>query len=237
MSRKPHSRSVRRSRAVAWIPAAMVVTASAMTVAGVSLVPGATAASSVAVTGVVAPSISTNPALSATCTTPADQLLTSFASAFDATNGCTVTFDTNDPDGAEVVFDNQANDAAFLCNDKDGGGIGVRACADGSITDAGATPEAIDANQAGLALTALGGTAPAAGTGVGTIAAFNANTAGVADAADLIWVGIDAGRQLCSTPDPTAGTTCTFMVGARGAGANQAAGTYRGTVDLTAQAL
>lgn len=236
---KPSRKRV--ARLLAFGPAVIMVCVTAFVASGASIVGGATAASTVGVSGSVSSTFSTDPGL----TGCADETLTSFASAFAASNGCQISFTSNNATGAEVVFDNNntgvGQSEAFFCSDADGAGTTyTRSCS----TDASRLENlvgkgnAIAADTFGLALTAVGGGGSSLTTSAGSgVSAADATPL----ATDLIWAGVPAqgaAVQLCSLAEPNSTTsTCDFVFGGQGEGATQGAGDYTGTLRLTAQLL
>ncbi len=229
----------RTARLIAFGPALVIACVTAYAASGVSLVGSATGAATVGVTGSVSSSFSTTPGTTggSGATGCADEAIgTSFASAFAASNGCTVTWSSNNATGSEVVFENDnAGAVDFFCADPDGAGALPRSCAaDGNtVDDLTGSGNQLVAQGFGLALVnTTGGDGATAGTGVSAADASPADT-------DSIWAGIpDQGSavQLCRYGSANATTSsCNFVFGALGKGATQGAGDYSGTLRLTAQ--
>lgn len=232
----------RTMKFLAFAPAALAIGVTAMTAAGGSLVSGATAASTVTVGGNVASSLSADPTIDGgTGTTGcASETLGTFAATFASSDGCEISFSSNSVSGSEVVFENDTvGDARFFCADPPG--AAVRDCTpdSGSLDDAPAGPAAIanGSDSFGIALMGLNSVTPADVPLRGSaMAAPNAAPGGT----DPVWVGIPlegaAGVQLCrmAGANTTSPSRCQFKFGGSGDAA-QGAGTYTGTLRLTAQ--
>ena len=231
-------RSKRITRLMAFGPALVVICVTAYAASGVSLVGSATGASTVGVTGTVSTSFSTDP----TTTTGGgptacdDESVGSFASAFVASNGCTLTWSSNNGTGSEIVFENDnAGAVDFFCGDPDGAGALPRDCTTNSNTvdDLVGTGNTLATEGFGLALVSTGGDAGTT-NGAGVSAAFGS----VPAATDAVWAGIpDQGSsvRMCSIPGPNAtNSNCNFVFGALGKGGVQGAGDYSGTLRVTA---
>ncbi|MCW2949215.1 MAG: hypothetical protein JWN41_228 [Thermoleophilia bacterium] len=236
-------------RYLVFVPALLCIGATAFIASGASLVPGASAVSTVSITGNIGSSFSTDPTVSggAGATGCADETLTTFAAAFAASNGCTITFNTNNVNGATVAMDNNysgANDAnGFFCVDPDVAGPAARNCGaagaggtEARVDNVAAVNSTITSDTFGVALMSVGGSGgTAAGTGAPTV-----NAAPVA--ATAAWNPIPAngaGSQLCHStgPNTAVDSTCQFKFGGQGSGASQAAGDYSGTMRLTTSLL
>ncbi|MCW2925407.1 MAG: hypothetical protein JWM98_2811 [Thermoleophilia bacterium] len=234
----------KRTKLLAFAPALLVVGVTAVVASGASMVSGATAASTVAVNGTVASTFSTSPTTGTgsgptSCT---DETLVNFTGTFAASDGCQISFTSNNPTGAEVVMtNNSATDPAFFCADPDGAGAAVRTCASDAVRleDLVGTGNTIPAASDffGIALMSVGGTGATTGTTVAGsgVSAPNAAPTG----ASAVWAGIPklaATSQLCKITENNATTsTCQFKFGGSGEGATQSAGDYTGTLKLTAQ--
>lgn len=232
----PHSK--RATRLLAFGPALVMISVTAWVASGASVVGTATGASTVGVTGTVSTSFSTDPGVTggggATgCT--GESVGSGFATVAGVSDGCTISFSSNNATGANVVFDNNnAGAVDFFCADPDGAGALPRSCAtDGNtVNDLVGPGNALTAEGFGIALKSVGGDAGTA-RGAG-ISALNAG----ASAAAASWSGIpDQGSavELCDFPGANATTsTCNFAFGALGKGGTQGAGDYSGTLRLTA---
>lgn len=234
----------RKSTALAFLPALLAIGVTAVVASGASLISSATASTSVAVSGSVSSSFSTSPGATggAGATGCADETIASFASAFARSNGCEVSFSSNNFTGSELVFENQATGVgqseAFFCSDGITGAGGTRSCAvdSGRVDDlpAGAPTTIADGSDTfGIALMAVNDVAE--GTAVGSdMAAVDSDPQGT----DSVWVGIPANgapKQLCAMGGSNSGTsTCQFAFGGSGEGGAQGAGDYTGTLSLTA---
>lgn len=242
MKMKTTTGTARAGKLMAFLPAAIIITVTAIAASGASIIPGATAASTVGVTATVSTSGSADPDLTGgDCSdNGTDETFPSgtwnTVGTGDVTDGCVIQFYTNNAAGAEVQFANaDGGAAAFFCGDADataGIQIGTRDC----TTDANRVEDvvggsAITQDTFGLALKSIGGGGGnAAGSGVSA-------ADGTPTVAETIWHPIaTAAAQLCTTNSPnTSGTqaTCGFAFGAMGDGGSQAAGDYYGSVDLT----
>jgi len=237
--------SPRTTKALAFAPALVAIGVTAIAASGLSLVSGATAATSVAVSGEVTSTFSTTPGATggAGATGCADETIASFASAFAASNGCRVSFSSNNGSGSELTFENQNTGAgqneAFFCSDGDDGAGGTRDCTldVDRLEDVSGGPGTIanGSDQFGIALVATGG------DGATVKGAAMANADATPTGADSIWVGIPANgaaAQLCAIAQPNStSSTCDFVFGGSGEGGTQGAGDYTGTMSLTAALL
>jgi hypothetical protein len=231
-------RSKRVTRLLAFGPALVMVSVTAWVASGASVVGTATGASTVGVTGTVSSSFSTDPGITGGggASGCADESVgAGFASTAAASNGCTITFSSNNATGAHVVFDNNnAGAVDFFCGDPDGAGALPRDCATNgnTVDDLVGSGNMIVAEGFGLALKSVGGDAGTA-RGSGISALNPAATLGAAS-----WSGIpDQGSavELCDFPSAnTTNSTCNFAFGALGKGGTQGAGDYSGTLRLTA---
>ena len=238
----------RTTKLLAFAPALLMIGITAVVASGVSIVSGATAASTVAVTGNVGSSLSTSPGVTggAGAEGCGDEALAAFATNFAASNGCTITFSSNNVNGAAVVFENNnvgvGQSEAFFCSDGVDGVGGVRSCATdtGRLDDLVGSGNTIAASDDafGIALAdAKGDAATVAGSGVAGEFAI-----GGLDGTDAAWSGIPANGaavQLCRIPQPNGGSNseCQFAFGGAGEGGTQGAGDYTGTLSLTAGLL
>lgn len=231
----------RATRLMAFGPALVMICVTAYVASGASVVGSASAVSTAGVTGTVATAGSSDPDVSSgTCSgetsATGEALAAGWESALTMTDGCQLTFWTNNGNGATVNYADDYGGATFFCLDPTPGGTGVgRVCGtDNQNVDntpaAGAIANGSD--RFGIALTAVsGGGGATNGTGAtGTPVA----TPGVADA---VWWPITAAtQQLCrTTGSNTSGTlaNCTFKLGGSGEGATQGAGSYYGRAVLT----
>jgi len=236
--------SKRMTKLLAFLPAALVIGVTAIVASGMSVVSGATAASTVGVTGNVSSSFSTSPGVTGGggLTGCSDETLGTFSNGFAPSNGCTITFSSNNVNGADVVFSNDTTGVgqseAFFCSDGVDGVGGTRSCA----TDLGRLDDAVGIGQTilngsdrfGLALMSLSGDGtPTQGTGVSAVDADPLST-------DAVWSGIPVTAspiQLCRSTGPnTTSTDCQFKFGGSGE-LSQGAGDYTGTLRLTAGLL
>jgi hypothetical protein len=229
----------RTTRLLAFGPAMVAICVTAYAASGVSVVGSATGASTVGVSGTVSSSFSSDPGVTGGggATGCADESVgAAFATVAGVSNGCTVTFSSNNGTGSEIVFENDnAGAVDFFCGDPDAGGALPRDCTTNANTvdDLAGAGNDLTAEGFGLALTAVGG--DGGGTGGSGVSAPDATpTAG-----ESIWAGIpDQGSaaQLCDFGGAhTTNTTCNFVFGALGKGGTQGAGSYTGTLRLTAQ--
>ncbi len=234
----------RFTRLMAFGPALVIVCVTAYAASGVSIVGSATGASTVGVTGSVGVAASADPDLTGgDCADDGtnETLAAAWATTGAFTDGCTITFYTNNTAGAEVLFEDDNGSATnFFCGDADptaGYQAGTRDCAtdvnavDNVAGTAGGDP--ITADTFGIGLTALGGGgSPAAGSGV--------EAAQAAALATAMWYPINSTQaQLCTSTAPNTSSTqtsCTFALAGQGEGVTQGAGDYLGTVRLTQQA-
>ncbi len=155
----------RRHKLLAAAPALVVIGITALAASGLSLISGATAASTVGVTGTVASSFSTSPTTTGGggATGCADEDLgPNFRSAAIASNGCTISFSSNNATGSQVVFENDnAGAVDFFCGDPDGAGALPRDCAtDGNtVNDLVGSGNTLASEGFGIALKSVGGDA------------------------------------------------------------------------------
>lgn len=230
----------RMTRLLAFGPAVVLVSMTAYVASGASVVSSATAVSTAGVTGTVATAGSTDPDVTdATCagetSAGGEALGATWTSTLQTTNGCKLTFWTNNATGATINYADTFGAAAagFFCLDPTPG-TGTPADRDCSsdakmaddVPAGGAIANASD--RFGIALTALGGGATN-GTGATGTPVVNPSTT------DAVWWPISASAQLCkTTTSNTSGTPadCTFKLGGSGE-ATQGAGTYYGNATLT----
>lgn len=237
----------RRARLLAFTPALVCIGVTAFVASGASLVPGASAVTTVGVSGTVSSTFTADPTAGGgsgptSCT---DETLTSFDSAFAASDGCQISFTTNNINGATVTMDNAlsgANDAnGFFCADPAGAaprdcGAAGAAGTEARLDNVAAVNSTITADTFGVALMSIGGSGGvSAGAGAPTVNA-------APTAATPVWNPIPAngaGTVLCQTSGPNSGTssTCQFKFGGRGSGASQGAGAYSGSLRLTTALL
>lgn len=220
----------RRRRLVAWLPAAFVIVGSIVTAAGISLIPGATAApvtatTTVSVNGTVGSSIAVSNGCVGSVTFGA-----SFTSggAAQVSPTCDVDFDTNNTVGAQLF--QRDNDAAapFFCADQNANGCADEGGTAFAFENKGAGEGALAADQFGIAVTAVAGDETPSTT-------WTADA--TPTAAEAIWHPIGAANdEGCRNDGPTTGTTCTFAYGGF-PGAPQNSGNYTGTVLFTASTL
>jgi hypothetical protein len=226
----------RTMRLMAFGPALVMVCIAAYAASGVSVVSSATGASTVGVAGSVTSTFSADPGLTGGTGPLAcgDESVGAFASTAGMSDGCQVSFSSNNGTGSHIVFENdQAGAVPFFCGDPDGAGALPRDCstAANTVSNLTGTGNQLTADSFGLALMAIGGDAGVvAGSGV---SAPNA----APGATDNVWAGIPAqgsAAELCRFPGAhTTNTTCQFKFGALGKGGVQGAGDYTGTLRLT----
>ncbi|MCW2921991.1 MAG: hypothetical protein JWL76_1865 [Thermoleophilia bacterium] len=232
----------RATRLMAFGPALVMICVTAYVASGASVVGSASAVSTAGVQGTVSTAGSADPDVSsATCAgenaAGGEALGAGWESSLTMTNGCLLTFWTNNGNGATVNYADDYGGTTFFCKDGTPGGTAdaTRICGtDNQNVDQVPAGGAIanGSDKFGIALTAVSGGGGAT-NGTGATAAPVA-TPGVTDA---VWWPIDAAtRQLCkTTASNTSGTlaNCTFKMGGSGEGATQGAGTYYGRALLT----
>lgn len=243
----------RRQKLLAFGPALVVGCMTIYVASGASVVSSASGVTNVNVVGSVSTSFSADPGVTAGAgaTGCDDETLgTGFKSTAAVSNGCTITFSSNNGTGSRVVFDNaNAGAVDFFCADPDrvdlnadgdvvdvgeSDGALARSCAaDGNTVNdlpAGAVAD-LTAEGFGIALTAIGGDGGAAGGGVTAAAAANPAT--------VQWGGIPdngSAQALCTYGTAhTASSSCNFVFGGLGKGVTQGAGAYSGTLRLTTE--
>jgi hypothetical protein len=235
---KPTKHSKRSMRLLAFGPALVIACVTAYAASGVSVVGSATGASTVGVTGTVGSTFSTDPGVTGGngATGCADETVgTSFASSAGISNGCTITWSSNNGTGSEVVFENDnAGAVDFFCADPDGAGALPRDCSTDANTVDDLTGNGNDLTGQGFGIALVstaGGDGATAGSGV---SAADSSP----DASESIWAGVpDQGSaaQLCSYGGANSTTSsCNFVFGALGKGGTQGAGDYTGTLRITA---
>lgn len=235
--------SPKRTRLLAFLPAAIVIGVVAGTAAGISIIPSATAAD-LEVTGSVDATISTpatppggQTGAAGTCNsvTPTGGSAASFAitagweSAAVVTGACSVNFGSTNGQ-IQLTYQNANAGSAFYCNHPGGGARDCTAGVDnvGNVDVNGQ----IDANEFGISVhSTMTNAVP--GTG------FVGNDTPTAGA--NIWRPIPnnaSPAQLCRSSAAGDGT-CIFHLGVRGKGANplQNNGNYSGRLQLTAAQL
>jgi hypothetical protein len=230
----------RMTRLLAFGPALVLVCATAYVASGASVVSSATAVSTAGVTGTVATAGSSDPDVTdASCagetSVGGEALAATWTSTLQYTNGCLLSFWTNNATGAHVDYVDTfgaAAPAAFCLDPTPGVATpGDRDCSTDAkrADDSGAGAAIANGGDAfGIALTALGGGAT---NGTGATAAPVANPT----TASAVWYPISATAELCKTTvSNTSGTpaTCQFKIGGSGE-ATQGAGTYYGNATLT----
>lgn len=223
--------SLRSSAPWAFLPALLLLAATIVTMAGVSLIPSATAAPStdtetVVVGGTVDGAISFN---AVPC---GGSGATTFATNFTAggsslvTPDCAAQFNTNNAAGAELLIVDNDGVAPFFCND-----TGTTCGGDNEFGNQAADDAPLEADAFAVALVSI--------AGAGAVRTFDTNDVDTdPQPADDSWYGIDAtvDKQVCRNDDPTAGTTCTIRF-AGNPKAAQTSGAYQGTALLTASTL
>lgn len=215
----------RRRKLLAWLPAALVIVGSIVTAAGISLIPGATAApvtgtTNVSVNGSVGSSIAINNGCAGSVTFGATF---SSGGAGQTSPTCAISFSTNNALGAQVFQVDNDGAVPFFC-------IAASCATDDYNFDNKAAGEgALAADGFGMALAA-------AVAGDGT-----PSSTWTADAtpttAEAIWHPItDTDDEFCRNDNLTTGTTCTAAFGGV-PGSPQSSGSYSGTVKFTASTL
>lgn len=234
----------KRTKLFAFTPALVVIGITAMTASGVSVVSGATAASTVGLSASVAAAGSSDPDVSAggcdgdgAASAEVRELLpTGFESSLQMTDGCTLTFWTNNAKGATVLYANALAGAAFLCVDPSYGTVPTDRKCDpntslANVPAAGAIANGTD--KFGIALTAT----PTGGGGVVNGTGATATPVLTPTATDAVWYPVTAtAQELCKTGTSNTSTTlanCMFKLGGSGEGPTQGAGTYYGRAQLT----
>lgn len=232
----------RATRLMAFGPALVMICVTAYVASGASVVGSASAVSTAGVTGSVATAGSSDPDVSsATCagetSTTGEALAVGWESALTMTDGCDLTFWTNNGNGATVNYADDYGGTTFFCIDGAPGGLAdaSRVCGTdnqnvGNVVAGGAIANGADAF--GIALTAVsGGGGATNGTGATGTPVATPTTA------DAVWWPITAAtQQLCRTTTSNTSTTlanCTFKLGGSGEGATQGAGSYYGRAVLT----
>ncbi|MCW2927966.1 MAG: hypothetical protein JWM86_1934 [Thermoleophilia bacterium] len=220
--------SSRSRKFIAFIPAMVVMGVVAITASGLSIIPGAGAASTLSVTGNVTAGMSISPDTASACgggsTVPIGDF--SAGTPIVAGTGCTVTFATNSVNGANVTIDD-VDAAPFFCTGA------CTAASNLSVENvaAAAGGSALGDDNFGVALTAVAGTpAPVAGT--------NFTVDATPTAAESIWAPVAAApSNFCQTSAVTTATqSCSIRFAADGQGATQTAGSYAGTANVLATA-
>jgi hypothetical protein len=219
----------RRHKLLAFAPALVVIGITAAVASGISLVPGAGAASStITIDGSVSAGMSVSPDTTTACAGSSTISFGDFTLGNPVVSGstCTVSFATNSTNGANVTIDD-ADAAPFFC---------TGACTAASnlsvenvAANAGGT--ALTDDTFGVAVKATAGTpAPAAG------ANFTINGTPTTGAA--IWGPIAAApSNLCSTIAVTSVTqSCSFVFGLDGQNSTNTPGSYGGTANVLATA-
>ncbi len=236
----------RTTRLMAFGPALVMMCVTAYVASGASVVGSAAAVSTAGVQGTVATAGSSDPDVSdPDCagenSATGETLAAGWESALTMTGGagagCTLTFWTNNGNGATVNYADDYGGATFFCLDGAPGGTAdaTRICGIdnqnvGNVAPGGAIANGDD--EFGIALTDVtGGGGATNGTGAtGTPVATPATT-------DAVWWPITAAtQQLCRTTTSNTAATlanCTFKLGGSGEGATQGAGTYYGRAVLT----
>jgi hypothetical protein len=240
----------RTRRLLAFGPALVVICTTAYVASGVSVIGSASAVSTAGVSGTVSTAGSVDPDVSdGSCTgeqlAAGEALPGTWESTLQTTNGCMLTFWTNNGSGATVSYANDNPGSPFFCLDPTPGELidTDRVCGtdnqnvDDAPVVAGGAAIANGSDRFGIALTAItggaGGTDATNGSGAepkGTVVA----SPGVADA--VWWPITAAAQELCeTTTSNTSGTlaNCTFKMGGSGEGATQGAGPYYGRAVLT----
>lgn len=225
--------NIRPATPWAFLPAFLLLAATIVTMAGVSLIPSATAApatdtETVVVGGTVDGSIAFNAV--ACGGTGAVNFATGFAAgagnASLTTPDCALQFNTNNAAGAELLIVDNDGTAPFFCND-----LGATCGGNDEFGNQAVDDTALEDDAFAVALVSV--------AGAGAVRTFDLNDSDTdPQPADPSWYGIDAlvGKQVCRNEDPTAGTTCTLRF-AGNPEAAQTSGSYQGTALLTASTL
>ena len=218
------------SKRWAWLPALLVITGSIVTAAGISLIPSATAANPepVIVTGTVGATLNITP----TCG-GGTVALGAFAGLEVVSNAeCTMTFDTNNGNGAKLeVLDDDAV-APFFCNN---GGATCGLLNEFDNVGYVAAGAALGVGDFGVALESVGGATP---TATWTVDSDTAAASG-----DASFYPIEpasgANTEACRSNANTVGTDCEFEFGGEPKAAQTAdIGTgYQGTARFIATTL
>lgn len=231
----------RTARLLAFGPALVMICVTAYVASGASVVGSATGATA-GVEGTVATAGSSDPNVSdASCageqTTAGEALAAGWEASLTQTDGCLLTYWTNNATGASVNYRDDHGGATFFCTDPTPGTDPLdRICGtDNRNVDnvlAGNTAIANGSDQFGIALTAVSG-----GGGATTGSGSTGTPVLAPTTASAVWWPITASaQQLCRTTSSNTSTTlanCTFRLGGSGEGATQGAGTYYGRAALT----
>jgi hypothetical protein len=222
---------------LAWLPALLVIVASIVTAAGISLIPAATAATdseNVVVSGTVNGAVSI---------TQACGNATNFGGAGNEftpggteriTSDCAVGFDSNNANGVSLTVQD-SNAAPFFCTGTCGGN-------DEFANQNHALGDVLAVGEFGIALESV-----SAGGCVAAACTSNAGTDMLADTNTTVVAGDDsfhaipasgAPRKVCGTNASTGGTpvNCTVVFGGEPKAA-QNSGSYTGTAVFTATTL
>lgn len=216
----------RKNRSIwAWIPAMVVVAASVITAAGISLMPSATAASqTVNVDATVGASLNFSPACSAGTIAFGANFTT--GGPEQVSPDCAVTFDTNNALGAKLELYDNDGVAPFFCHQANGCG--------------GANEFANTASTFGTLATGEFGAALESKAGAGAVATWSEDASGNVVLGDASFYPIaavsGAGTEVCRNNASTAGTTCTMSFAGEPK-AVQNAGNYRGVAHFELTAL
>jgi hypothetical protein len=218
----------RDRRAWAWLPAILVIVATMVTAAGVSMTPSAKAiGADLDVVGTVAQSLNfTGCGASITFT---NNFTTGGPEQVAPT--CAVSFDTNNEAGAKVDLTDDDGVAPFFCN------YNGTTCGDKNQFDnATGSFAALTAGQFGAALQSVSGSATGGVAGGNwNVDANNSVAAGDASFYPIL-PAAGAATQVCETADSTAAAGCVIAFGGEPKPV-QNAGTYKGVarIEVTTQ--
>lgn len=238
----------RTARLLAFGPALVMICVTAYVASGASVVGTATGAATAGVSGTVATAGSSDPDVSdASCTgetsSGGEALAAGWESSLTQTNGCLLSFWTNNGTGATVNYADDHGGATFFCYDPTPGNETTpdRQCGTDTRNVGNVLANSAIANgsdQFGIALTAVSaGTATSTDATNGAGAEPEASIVAAPTTTDAVWWPITAAAQeLCKTTTSNTSTTlasCTFRLGGSGEGPTQGAGTYYGRAALT----
>jgi hypothetical protein len=221
----------RRHKLLAFAPALVVIGITAAVASGISLVPGAGAASStITIDGSVSAGMSVTPDTTAACAGSSTVSFGDFTTGAPVVSGsgCTVSFATNSTNGANVSIDD-TDAAPFFCTGActAASNLSVENVAANAVTHG----TALSDDTFGVAVTGTAGTpAPAAGA--------NFTIDGTPTAAEAIWGPVAAApSNLCETTAVTSVTqSCSFAFGLDGQNSTNTPGAYGGTANVLATA-
>ncbi len=223
----------RATRLLAFGPALVLMCVTAYVASGASVVGSASAVSTAGVTGTVSTAGSADPDVSSgTCAgetaVGGEALAANWETTLTMTNGCLLTFWTNNGNGATVNYVDDYGGTTFFCKDGAPGGAAdaTRICGTDNQNVDNEGGDHLIANggdEFGIALTALSGPA-VSGAHAAAVPVANPTTT------DAVWWGVtNSARELCKTTSSnTSGTlaNCTFKMGVSRERENQGAGSY-----------